>query len=161
MAAKQILKESYILSQLVIQRAQFEDLEALAEIEAQCYGKNAYPFLFFAQAQMQWPNSLWVSRGEREVVTGYILMSPGAETDSWWLMSILITPTVRGQGVGQALLSHALNELNGAKTIYLTVAPANLSAIQLYEKFGFESIRTLENALGPGETRLLMKRTSP
>jgi ribosomal protein S18 acetylase RimI-like enzyme len=45
----------------------------------------------------------------------------------------------RGQGIGRALISIALNKarLKGLTRIELTVREKNLSAIALYEKFGF------------------------
>lgn len=60
-------------------------------------------------------------------------------------------PTVRGRGLGEHLLGQALELLAaaGVEQLELEVAAPNLGALDLYERFGFEVVSTLEVLRAP------------
>ncbi|WP_113908120.1 GNAT family N-acetyltransferase [Aliidiomarina celeris] len=148
---------------MMIRSAAPADMPALFDLEAQTYGSEAYPSLFLHQALLQWPDLLYVACNEQNEILGYALFAPAAPKvntpNSAWLMSLLVSPQARGQGVGKALTTFGLQHLveQGIVQCMLTVAPDNASAIQLYQKLGFNTEVTIAHALGHNEHRLLLK----
>jgi ribosomal protein S18 acetylase RimI-like enzyme len=65
------------------------------------------------------------------------------------VMGMGLLPPYRGQGIGEALLQHALQlaDLKGLTRIELTVREHNTRAIALYKKVGFETEGVQKNAL--------------
>lgn len=69
-------------------------------------------------------------------VVGYLRLDPAVSQD--WLVSIALTPTVRGQGVGRALLSRAQECATATSTILRAkVLPHNQAAQRFFERCGF------------------------
>lgn len=82
--------------------------------------------------------SAWVYEVGGEII-GHVVMM--VALDEAHLLNITIAPNWRGQGLGKALLRHAMNagRLLHVRTLYLEVRPSNPAAIKLYEKLGFEA----------------------
>jgi ribosomal protein S18 acetylase RimI-like enzyme len=82
--------------------------------------------------------------------------------DSFFLNSIAVLPSARGQGVGQALLEEVLNRARRTnfQNVTLQVWEGNDSACRLYERHGFTIVRTavLEPHPKLAETRSLLMR---
>ncbi len=59
------------------------------------------------------------------------------------ITQICVSPTVRGTGIGHALLRQSLMTLRdmGCHSASLTVTAANEDAVSLYERVGFETVR--------------------
>jgi ribosomal protein S18 acetylase RimI-like enzyme len=57
-----------------------------------------------------------------------------------WLEDMIVTPEWRGQGVGESLLRHALEQAQslGCSRITLLTDSTNQAAIRLYERNGFK-----------------------
>ncbi|MDR6983825.1 ribosomal-protein-alanine N-acetyltransferase [Rheinheimera pacifica] len=55
------------------------------------------------------------------------------------LFNICVAPTEQGKGYGHALMQHFLHEgrTRGATEVFLEVRSSNLSAIVLYQRYGF------------------------
>jgi putative acetyltransferase len=55
------------------------------------------------------------------------------------LVKLYLSPAARGKGIGKALMQQCLDEAKktGYKKVYLETMPELISAIPLYEKFGF------------------------
>ena len=67
--------------------------------------------------------------------------------------NLAVYPERRGEGIGQALLERALAVLSrtGVVSVKLEVRETNEAARGLYEKFGFEYLRTLSEYYADGE----------
>lgn len=82
--------------------------------------------------------------------------------ENFFLNSIAVLPSERGQGVGQALLKEVLARARRAdfRNVTLMVWEGNESARRLYERHGFTVVRTaiLEPHPMLTETRSLLKR---
>jgi ribosomal protein S18 acetylase RimI-like enzyme len=63
--------------------------------------------------------------------------------DSGHITQICVDPSVRGMGLGYAMLRRSLVALaaHGCRTVSLTVTASNTKAIQLYERMGFTQKR--------------------
>lgn len=68
---------------------------------------------------------------------------------SGWIGNLIVDPSRRGIGIGEQLFNQALTALQeaGVTTFWLT---ASSMGKQLYEKFGFESIGTVQRWVGTG-----------
>ena len=114
-----------------------EDIENLAEIEAQTFSmpwsagafrellKNPYCFYFVALAD-----------GEIAGGAGYTALSGEASIDN-----VVVAEQYRNLGIGQALLREliAVGEAAGLTVFTLEVRVSNGAAIHIYEKYGFRS----------------------
>ena len=83
--------------------------------------------------------SCWVLE-EDEVIIGYGLLSAAANEAH--ILNVCITPEKQGQGLGERMMLHLIDEAKKLKTlsVYLEVRVSNERAIRLYEKLGFTVI---------------------
>lgn len=86
----------------------------------------------------------WVLLREAEVM-GYGFLSVAAGEAH--VLNICIDPQYHGQGYGRHLLQHLLSlaRQNGADTVFLEVRPSNETAIQLYNRLGFNQVGLRKN----------------
>ena len=61
--------------------------------------------------------------------------------DELHILNVAVDPTFRQKGVGTKLIAHLIEKAHAlsARAVTLEVRESNLSAIRLYEKFGFAS----------------------
>jgi ribosomal protein S18 acetylase RimI-like enzyme len=137
-----------------------EDLVAVAEVDKEAFGDLCYPSYFFRQAYDLFGDLLLVAENEREEIVGYLLGALQADLAGGWILSVAVRKADRRQGIAEMLVKIILPVFlrKGVSTVWLTVAPENHGAIQLYLKLGFEQVSTEEDYFGPGEPRILMKR---
>jgi ribosomal-protein-alanine N-acetyltransferase len=101
---------------------------------------------------------------ENGTIKAYAVMSIGAGEAH--LLTIVVHPQCRGQGLGKMLVSHVLNmaSSHGAETVLLEVRPSNNAAIQLYQQLGFNEVGIRPNyypAPNGREDALIMALTLP
>ena len=108
-----------------------EDIDALVAIEKKCFGKHD------AWRRGAFVSSLWSANSIFLVaeLDGQIVGCAGAEIDSnaAEIQTVSVDPTHHGRGA------------RGATMAYLEVRTGNTPAIDLYEKFGFRVMASLEN----------------
>jgi GNAT superfamily N-acetyltransferase len=75
-----------------------------------------------------------------------VLLCSRVRGDVDHITQICITPSLRGQGIGQMLLEHCAREgaRRGVRQLSLTVTEANLPARHLYERNGFSTLHRFE-----------------
>jgi len=56
--------------------------------------------------------------------------------------ALFVQPDVRGKGIGLELLEFILSKINGKASLF--VAASNIPAINLYNKYGFNTVETFE-----------------
>lgn len=144
------------MSKLTIEPAQANDVAAIAALEFDYYAAEGYPAALFYQALQQWPRGLWVAKQEQQL-RGYLLLAPASQSDCHWLMSMLVAPQARGQGIGKLLLHHVLAVESALKCVRLTVAEDNFAAQRLYQQCGFNKIEEIADFFGPGVHRWLLE----
>ena len=67
------------------------------------------------------------------------------QPDTAWLISLWVSPAVRGQGVGEVLIDAVVEwaRITGARRVLLDVGDHNQPAISLYARKGFEPNGTI------------------
>jgi ribosomal protein S18 acetylase RimI-like enzyme len=78
-----------------------------------------------------------------------------------WILRMGVREDQRRKGIGSALLEAVTDALQARHTctIRLTVSPENQPAIRLYERQGFVREKIFTAYFGPGEDRIIMKKT--
>ena len=81
----------------------------------------------------------WVAELDRKVVSFLVLWMI---LDEAHIATIAVAPELRRQGIGQELLSFALENAlkEGALTSLLEVRAGNTAALDLYRRFGYEEV---------------------
>lgn len=76
-----------------------------------------------------------------------------------YIVAIMVSPEMHGNGIGAILLSEALNELkiNGAKVISVTTWSTNERSKNLFRRAGFTLVKTVPNERGPNIDGLYFK----
>lgn len=74
------------------------------------------------------------------IIEGYILIY--VKAGECHILNVCVTLSMRNQGYGRRLLQHALQyaRIKNVDLVLLEVRPSNKSALQLYQKMGFNEI---------------------
>ncbi len=146
---------------------QFEetDLDQVININRVCLPEN-YPSFFFMSIHYKYPRSFLVAvKGEE--IGGYCMwrVEKGLSnfalrwTKKAHLVSIAVLDEHRRQGIGETLLMKGMQSMKedySAPEFILEVRISNTSAIAMYEKHGFQKIKTLEGYYRDGEDAYMM-----
>ncbi|MFJ3671225.1 GNAT family N-acetyltransferase [Streptomyces sp. NPDC090106] len=135
------------------------ELQELSLLDRESFPEEPYPYFVLRQMFDIYAGHLLVL-DDGTALKGYVLCGTAPDLSRSWVLGLGITPDERGQGFGRLLMEEALRRLRdlGVREVALTVAPANKTAILLYESLGFVGESTLrENYFGPGADRLLMR----
>jgi len=142
--------------ELTIRQGKTEDIDAIVRIFRACW-QESYRDLLSEDVRnamsLEKARDLWLpalsSKSDRETLVACVDENPigmtriGPDPDfpnRGHLFSLYIEPKYAGKGFGKALLTAALSRLSerDSKEISLWVFKANLGAIGLYKKMGFE-----------------------
>lgn len=80
------------------------------------------------------------------------------EDRSVYINGLAVDPDFRGRGLGRKALAKILEQVRDADRVWLVVHPENISAMKLYESFGFKTVERRENFHGDGEPRVVFSR---
>jgi ribosomal-protein-alanine N-acetyltransferase len=106
--------------------------------------------------ELQSPHSRLTVAERAGVVVGYICCWHVA--DEVQILNVAVHPGHRRQGIADFLLRSALavGRQQGAQSANLEVRRSNLSAIQLYKKFGFREVAVRRGYYADGEDALIL-----
>lgn len=129
-------------------------LKALVRLENELFSKDDFPLSRGSFSYHIKKNDLFVFMYDEEVA-GYILWLKRKKY--YRLYSLGVSVQCRGRGVAQELLSYSFTRLN-VQSYTLEVKTTNLSAISLYEKFGFAKQKILKGYYPNNRDGYLMRR---
>ena len=115
-----------LLGQLTSQPVPFTD----DELRAICQSKNSHLMVMYADTE---PVGM--------VTIGHYLAPTGCKA---WIEDVVIDSSMRGQGLGRLLVSHAIDyaQTLAPCTLMLTSRPSRIEANALYRSAGFEQRET-------------------
>jgi ribosomal-protein-alanine N-acetyltransferase len=125
-----------------------------------------YSDSFYYEILNEYPQTFIVTEFENKIV-GYVMcrieyglshLRRFALTRKGHIISIAALPDHRGKGIGTRMIQHALEGMkkNRCNEGYLEVRVSNKSAIELYNRIGFEITNTLHGYYKDGESAYLM-----
>ena len=89
---------------------------------------------------------LLVARDDRGAIVGSLtlVLFRAPTGPRAWIEDVVVTSSTRGQGIGAALVRHALERATaaGARTVDLTSRPSRQAANRLYVRLGFTQRQT-------------------
>jgi ribosomal-protein-alanine N-acetyltransferase len=145
------------VSDIDIRRLTYADLPQVVAIERRAFPAPWSLAMFVLELSKPSGICLAALRGRR--VAGYLVCS--RYDTVWHVMNVAVDPDVQGEGIGSALLTGLLEEVDDDRARYtLEVRRSNASAIRLYERFGFRSAGLRRRYYQDnGEDALIMWRT--
>jgi ribosomal-protein-alanine N-acetyltransferase len=144
--------------ELIVRVAQLADLPDLIALDAECFPKGNTDLEPAPAGEIE----TGVEDGVVFVATSYdlivgMLQFDRVSSNEWELLTLAITSSHRGQGVGRSLMDKFLAEL--AQSPYLVAvscmtSPNNLAMQGLLENYGFVQVGLMADYFGPGKHRL-------
>ncbi|MUV59753.1 ribosomal protein S18-alanine N-acetyltransferase [Halobacterium sp. CBA1126] len=144
-------------AETAIRRAARADLLDVFDIEKEVFDQP-WPYSAF-ERQVGTPAFLVSETGGPVAadgeITGFVVADtiPNHRQPLGHVKDIAVRPAARGQGIGAALLRRSLAALagQGVRSAKLEVRQSNDAAMRLYERHGFEYLRTLPQYYSDGE----------
>jgi len=150
-----------MLPQITVRRFRSADIEQLLEIERTSFGREAYDRNLFADLFHKCGDSFLVAVMDGNIC-GYMVtcMRGRRAADCAELVSIAVSPAVRGKGVASTLMRNTVRRLRlrGVARFSLVVRTSNETALRLYERHGFRKVRRVPRYYENGEDGVLMNK---
>lgn len=151
------------LSILGLRRAGPADLDAIAALEAACFGTNDGAFTRHQlRALLKNPNAFWLLSLDGRAMACWLRVSNGRAR---WarLYSLAVHPALRGQGWGKRLLEAGFTWMRqeDLSTCRAEVMAGNHVALRLYRTFGFRESTPLPDYYAPGVDGVRLATTLP
>ena len=147
---------------VVIEPAGWRDLNALRQLEKECFPKDAWP-LWDVIGILTLPGVVRLKAVAGDQMVGFIGMDIRQSERLAWIATIGVLPVFRRRGIGGSLLEAGERELearNGRiSAIRLTVRSSNQTAIQLYESYGYRRIGVWPDYYSDREDGLVMEKS--
>ncbi len=144
---------------MIIQKAVSKDAKALHALEQEVFTSSNYPLSLHAFYYHIQKNLLLKAVDDGKIV-GYILLFGIKKTLK--IHSLAVIEEFRGQHIAQKLIEKALGAYDDKKynRMALEVRLDNVSAIKLYQKFGFVIKKELPSFYRDGSSAYYMYRSN-
>ena len=140
-----------------IRPAVSDDLPAIVELDAVCFGAEAWSATAWQGEFERVSEDRVILVADEGSLAGYVvLLVPPVAVDVVELLRIAVAPAERRTGIGGQLMTAALARCAG-RTVLLEVAAGNDSAIGLYGGFGFDEISRRRGYYAGGEDAVIMR----
>lgn len=144
--------------QLNIRVADKTDLPALLGLDQECFPPGNLDLQPAPPGEIETgvdEGSIFVAELDEQLVG--MLQIERASSNQWELLTLAITESARGKGIGRALMQKLSEEL--VRSPYLVMvscvtSPSNLAMQGLLESQGFIQVGLLSDHFGPGKHRL-------
>ena len=141
---------------IAIREVRWQDLAALAALEADLFGDEAWSLASWWGELAARPRREYVLAHDEEGITGYAGLDHAGEVSD--VMTIAVVPRARGAGLGRTLLECLVSGSRavGARRLLLEVRADNTAALGLYTARGFERISTRRGYYPDGVDALVL-----
>ncbi len=148
--------------EVTYRRAGLGDLRAIAVMEKRFFGRHAFGPGMLLYLLLNAGEGFRVAETQGEVVGYVVVRRESVRRGRAELPTFAVREDMRGRGIGSALLRQALGYLDsaGVRRVELQVGVGNAGARRVYEKLGFEVVRTLRGYYGAGEDAFLMTHST-
>ena len=138
-----------------IRKASLDDLNQIYLIEKDVFS-NEHWTLEMVESELKnfLGTTTWIIE-ESTVILGYCMMRILCNEAN--IINMAIKSCRQREGLGSFLLAYVLNQLPINSSAFLEVKEGNLSAINLYERLGFNVIYLRKNYYKDGRTALIMQ----
>ena len=126
---------------IAISQHSFDVAWSAASFEAEFLKQHTRIYVYIKSEQPVAYLIIWLVKDEGEIV------------------SLAVDRGYRNQGIASTLLNYMFRTHCNITKWYLEVAPDNVPAMNLYEKYYFRKIRVIKNYYGQDKDALQMKRT--
>lgn len=116
------------------------------------------PKLFFVHFE----GTSFVADGEDGQLAGFLIgFLSQTDPSEAYIHFVGIDPGRRGEGIGRALYEHFFAEAraHGRTVVRCVTSPVNEASVAFHRAMGFEVERVAEDYDGPGEDRVLLRRS--
>ncbi len=143
------------------------DLEDIVHLNRVSLPEN-YPVAYFIELIKSWHETSCVAVVDNKVV-GYIITRIERASITPWrprgksqahIISVAVSPDQRRQGIGRKMMNYVherVHEIGNIEKITLEVRESNISAVEMYRKLNYVSVKILERYYSDGESALLME----
>ncbi len=140
----------------MIRPAVAADRDALAVLERECFGADAWS-ASVVEAELVHPDRVVLVHDDGGVVVAWVDL--GVVADVADLHRVAVSPERRRGGLAAALLDAGLDEVatRGAERVLLEVAADNDAAVALYEAHGFAPIARRRGYYAGGRDAVVME----
>jgi ribosomal-protein-alanine N-acetyltransferase len=144
------------LSSITLRAMRWPDIEAVHAIEAAVFDIDPWSAEQF-WGELAQPTRAYVVAESAGTIVGYAgayLLPPDAD-----VQTIAVSGSAQGRGVGRMLLEEliAIAVRHECSQLLLEVRSDNVSALGMYERFGFESISKRRDYYASGVDALIMR----
>jgi ribosomal-protein-alanine N-acetyltransferase len=143
-------------AQVQILPAGWRDWRGIYALEKPCFGPDAWSGLDLFLALLG-ASAIRLKAVAGKKVVGFAMGELHPVEEVAWIATLGVHPAYQRQGIGARLLAEVEARLTLPR-IKLTVRQSNLSAIKLYEKFGYRSVHAREGYYASGETGVVMEK---
>lgn len=134
------------------------DYSGICLLEIQEKGATYPSSVFIRQASVLYPSTFLVAE-LNGTPAGYCIgaVCEGGSSEAW-ILRLRVAPPCRRRQIGSDLVTTLLGIFlqRGVADVYLSVAPENYAARNLYHKVGFRGISLQKGYFGHGEDRIIM-----
>lgn len=142
-----------------IQKASKTDLEGICMLEETCFQDDAFSKRQFCYLLKKANGEFVVVKRNKKLVA-YLIFLRRKNSKKYRIYSIAIDPVARGLGIAKMLLEHAEKAAleNNIHQISLEVSENNHSAINLYQRQGYQTLGFRPGYYSDGSSAIIMSK---
>jgi ribosomal protein S18 acetylase RimI-like enzyme len=139
-----------------IEPASLSDLGVLRNLEKECFGRDAWPWLDLVLV-LSLPGVVRLKAIVDEHMVGFISGERRNNEKCGWITTLCVHHAYRKQGIAQGLLKQCEEALN-MNTIRLSVRRSNTDALRLYDRAGYYHHTVWKKYYSGGEDALVLEK---
>lgn len=141
----------------VIQPASWRDFRQVLQLERDCFGTDAWPWIDVLAA-LTFPEAVPLKAVEDGRIVGFVIGDRRRREGLGWVASIGVHPESRRRGVARRLL-RACEASLGTPRVRLTLRVSNMPALQLYQSTGYVDAGRWRSYYRDGEDAIVMEKS--